>query len=183
MFLHTLSIGNIIVTTAFNKKIAETGIVACDQRGKHANRPNKLSATIRDDIRKHTASFLNVESHYIRIREQSEQEYLEEGLTLSKMYTLNKQWCREQNATVTVGKRWLYEHIFNFENNIGFFKPKKDQCSLCEKFCNGSDEEQAVLLAEFEEHQTNKERSRHEKEIDKERSKTDKSFICLCYDL
>ena len=179
MFLSTISIGGTVVDTALKKKNKESGIVMDDQRGKHMNRHNKLPCAVRKNIRKHLNSFPRVESHYLR--EQTHREYLEEGLTIAKMYNLYKDWCEQRNFQA--GKKWLYTDIFNTEFNLGFFKPKKDQCDVCEQYLNASDQEKAELQEKFEEHHKNKELSRAQKDLDKDRCCKENTFVCACYDL
>ena len=68
---------------------------------------------------------------------------------------------------------------------MAFHKPKKDQCSSCtiyeEKKQRGevTDEDEEI----YQQHIKNKEMSRNEKKLDKERAKTDKSFVTITFDL
>ena len=48
--------------------------------------------------------------------------------------------CCEEN--VTAGKNGI---IWNYELNLGFFKSKSDQCSVCEAYNNASDAEKNGL--------------------------------------
>ena len=96
-------------------------------------------------IRTHINQFPRVESHYLR--EQTERGYIEEGLTIGKMYELYKSWCREKK--LDPAKKWLYSNIFNFEFNLGFLKPKRDQCDVCERYSNAFDAEKEELHQEI----------------------------------
>jgi len=62
-------------------------------------------------------------------------------------------------------------NIFN-EKNLSLFSPKKDQCDLCcgHKTGNINDEE-------WHKHIENKNRSREEKHIDKEKGLSDEIFV------
>lgn len=91
----------------------------------------KYGEEVVNTIREHINSFPRVQSHYCRANTQ--REYLESSLTLSKMYKLFR------NKMVGIGEeripsQWKYDEIFNREFNIGFHKPKKDRCDKCEKW-------------------------------------------------
>ena len=58
---------------------------AVDMRGKHHNRPQKVSDFLLNAVREHIRSFPTVESHYVR--KDSERQYLEEGFSIAKIYT------------------------------------------------------------------------------------------------
>ena len=66
--------------------------------------------------------FQRVECHYTR--QESTQEYLEENLSLSRMYIMYIDWAKENGKDVAT--KHYYFDIFNTRFNIGFFKPKKD---------------------------------------------------------
>ena len=53
-----------------------------------------------------------------------------------------KKWCRKQDTSAA--KQSLYADVFNHEFNLGFFEPKRDQCTICEAYKNASDAEKAV---------------------------------------
>lgn len=62
--------------------------------------------------------------------------------------------------------------------SFSFFKPKKDQCSLCERY-NRATETGSIddeLKTEYNEHQSMKVKSREEKEKDKNKSKEDSRY-------
>ena len=61
---------------------------------------------------------------------------------------------------------------------MSFFKPKKDQCSICSTY-----EQSLELEKSHEEHQERNVAARNEKEKDKERAQTDKSFHASAFDL
>ena len=75
-------------------------------------------------------------------------------------------------------KMRLYEHIFNTDINIGFFKPKKDQCSLCAEYANYSEEEKKKMEDTIQDHNNNKEISRKMKEQDKKEAQNDPNSVC-----
>jgi len=176
-FLDTLDVSNKTIDTTIGKKAS--GVVESDQRGRHVTRPNRIKQEVRDDIRQHIASFPKVPSHYLR--KDSTREYLEDGMTLAKMYKLYVAKCNERGKTP--GKKWLYENIFSTEFNLSFFKPKRDQCDFCEGFKNSSPEEKAEKSEKYDEHISNKEEARNQKNKDKAQSMDNKAHVTACYDL
>ncbi|RUS83616.1 hypothetical protein EGW08_008635 [Elysia chlorotica] len=98
------------------KALAETGHPPKDGRGKHNNRPHKLTADVRQAIQDHISSFRGRVSHYAR--GATRRLYLSEELNITKMYDLFK----ERHPEVTVGYE-SYRSIFNSDFNIGFGYP------------------------------------------------------------
>ena len=78
----------------------------------------------------------------------------------------------------------VYRSTFCKEYNLGFHKPKKDQCSLCTIYENTkqSGELTQKLIEENEQHQKIKNESRNAKEQDKKKAK-DKKCVCATFDL
>ncbi|XP_026727284.1 uncharacterized protein LOC113493484 [Trichoplusia ni] len=127
-FLNTLKVNEQMVYTAIEKFKLDEGIT--DLRGKHTNRPRKMSSSTESSIEKHISLFPKVESHYTR--KSSTRQYLSQDLNISKMYRLYTEWFPQQNyVEVTMATKRQYETIFNTKFNYSFFKPKKDQCSTC----------------------------------------------------
>ena len=83
---------------------------------------------------------------------------------------------------VTVGEK-TYRNIFNTSFNIGFHKPKKDQCSVCLEFSNSTHEQAAKLKEEYSVHQSNKAVARDLKENYKLKAQSDSTFSCYAFDL
>lgn len=75
----------------------------------------------------------------------------------------------------------MYCDIFNIEFNLSFFKPKKDQCSLCFQYETAQEEEKEKLKTEYEEHIHEKNLSRLEKTEDKEN--INENLIVSCFDM
>lgn len=84
--------------------------------------------------------------------------------------------CEEEK--LEYGNYLMYYTIFNKELNLAFFTPKKDQCELCIKFENASNEEKENFALQYENHLKEKDLSRTEKEKDKKSSN-----IVAVYDL
>ncbi|XP_047127392.1 uncharacterized protein LOC124808408 [Hydra vulgaris] len=112
---------------SIRKSIATTGHPPIDGRGKHKNRPHKLSESDREAIRKHLSSFRGRSSHYALGK--TKKIYLSENLNVSKMFELLKL----AYPTVKVGYE-TYRVIFNNNFNIGFGFPQKDTCLACDEF-------------------------------------------------
>ena len=123
--LSTLNIGTkTLLYTVENKK----GMVSKeDQKGKH--RPaNKTDDGILDSVRTHIELFPQMEAHYVR--KDSKRKYLPAGLNINCMWNMYKKKCLQNNQKyASAGK---YRAIYCNEYNYSFYKPKKDQCSLCE---------------------------------------------------
>ncbi|KAK4883904.1 hypothetical protein RN001_000175 [Aquatica leii] len=108
-----------------------TGTVTPDKRGKHTNRPFVILDSVKQEVREHINLFPKVPSHYCR--EKTNKLYVEDGLTISKMYRLYTTWANEKQL-ISLATERQYRDIFNTEFNIGFFKPKKDRCDICADF-------------------------------------------------
>lgn len=86
-------------------------------------------------------------------------------------------------------KQSKYRQIFCKKNyNISLFKPKKDQCSVCEYY-NRSKESGNVneeIDKEYKQHQLNNTSAREEQELDKKMSKESPGYYtatCADYSL
>ena len=65
-----------------------------------------------------------MENHYCCA--DTKKMYLAPGLNITKMYELYKQKCEVQQLYPV--KNSTYRHIFGTEYNLGFLRPRKDQC-------------------------------------------------------
>nr|CAH7761472.1 unnamed protein product [Callosobruchus chinensis] len=106
-------------------------IVEADRRGKHGEQ-KALDPPHKDAVR----AIPRVESQYLW--NQTSREYFQGSLNIATLYRLYKEQCLEENSPYV--KKFMYEHIFNTEFDIGFHKPIKDQCSTCEGYRNSSEE-------------------------------------------
>lgn len=180
MFLNTLSISETFVTTAL-KKVREGGSLESDMRGKHNTRPNKVDVDVKQSVRGHIKMFPLVPSHYIR--KDSNKMYLEEGLSIQKMYRLYLEYAKD-NTISTVATSRQYRDIFNEEFNISFFKPKKDQCDVCCAYNNLTDSMKSPeVQKQYEDHIKNKTIARELKDADKLLAVDDKTLCVACFDL
>lgn len=178
-FLRTLDIGDKLVRYTLARKQHGT-ISKTDQRGRHTP-SNKTTDAKVDHIKSHINSFPVVESHYKR--KNSHRKFLEQDLTIRKMYDLYKTKCQEDS--VTPASEMVYRKIFCTEFNYSFHKPKKDSCQVC----NAYNERKRINIATeedekaFKAHLDRKEKSRTEKEKDKQLSKENKSVYTAAFDL
>lgn len=173
-FKSTLDLSNKAIKTALTKK-SDSGIVQADMRGKHAHHP-----TIDPQVKQCVIDFINsiprIESHYLRA--QTTRQYILSDKSLADIHRDYKQ-LRERDG-LPFATSSTFNRIFNTEFNISFFMPKKDQCDLCERFKNTDEEGKRKLAQEYEQHLTEKNLARTEKENDKNR--TD-GTITAVYDL
>ncbi|XP_075987741.1 uncharacterized protein LOC142984195 [Anticarsia gemmatalis] len=163
-FLNTLSIHEQMVYTALEKFKTEESIT--DFRGKHNNRPRKMSSVTESSIEKHISLFPKVESHYTR--KSSTREYLSQDLNISKMYRLYTGWFPQQNfVDAKMATKRQYETTFNTKYNYSFFKPKKDYCSTCFVYEQSSPSEKQALEESYRRHLHRKETIRQIKNEEK----------------
>ncbi|XP_064598481.1 uncharacterized protein LOC135464842 [Liolophura sinensis] len=169
-FLATLDIRQRTVYYALDAKTninaANTeGFVSPDRRGKNTPK-NKTSDSDKAFLKAHIESFPAVESHYCRQR--TRRRYLDSSLNVKKMHELYEEHCRKENRTPA--KVHVYREIFNSEYNLGFHKPKKDECSLCDRFKKATLTEKEAMNTEYQAHQARKVQAREHKETDKKRA-------------
>lgn len=155
MFLDTFDISIRVVKTALTKN-------SPDKRGKHSNK-KRLNPELIDSVKAHIKSFPMMDSHYCRA--DSQRRYLDEHLTVAKMhrmYLIGKD--KNESSTATLRQ---YRDIFNHYFNLSFFKPKKDQCSVCAAWNQSSKDAESPQAASYNLHQASKEYVRNLKKEDK----------------
>lgn len=173
-FMATLSISNGPINRAL-KNVDEFGeFIGTDDRGKKepANKSNPEDLKF---LRDHIESFPTMESHYCR--KSSKRMYLDQKLSIAKMYQLYKNACSTQNKTPLSCSK--YRNVFGTDYNYSFYSPKKDQCSLCHKYKKDPIKYEAL----YREHQDRKTSSNEAKQRDKERSQNDDTFLSVTADL
>ena len=108
-----------------------------DQRGRHQNRPHKLSDEAVSFVKEHILQFPAETSHYSRCK-NGNRRYLSALLTVRKMYDEYVTFCHGNNTKpVSLNS---YRMIFNNYFNLGFGSPRSDTCSVCD------------TLADYDEH-------------------------------
>ncbi|MCG8049000.1 MAG: hypothetical protein N0E48_25925 [Candidatus Thiodiazotropha endolucinida] len=177
--MKTLDIGDKLIRYTLSKKQHGTS-GGSDQRGKHTPH-NKTTEENISYVKQHIASFPVVESHYQR--KGTKRMFLEQGLSISKMFELYKTKCLEDDMSPV--SEMVYRKIFCTEYNLSFHKPKKDICSTCNTF---EQKKKANTITQGDEinieaHIKRKEESRTEKENDKKVSQSDKSVCAVTFDL
>ncbi|XP_055956008.1 uncharacterized protein LOC130012334 [Patella vulgata] len=141
-------------------------------KGKHPKRviPEDRKQSVHD----HIMSIPRVESHYCR--STTRKEYFETTINLKILYEMYKEYCNDR--TIVPVQEHMYRHIYNYEYNIEFLKPKKDRCDKCEEFRNNadaSDEEKE----KFEEHL----RMKTETKVERDNDRVNKERAIICFDL
>ena len=103
--------------------------VCPSRRGRHNNRPNKVSEALRNDVRAHIQSFPAEQSHYSRAKNQNRM-YLSPTLSINSIYRDYVRCRTEENKPVV--SRAMYGKIFDTDFNLGFGSPRTDTCSRCD---------------------------------------------------
>ena len=96
-------------------------------KGKHQNRPHKLSDATVEAVRSHIKSFKGRESHYSN--KDSSKTYLPEDLNVAKMHKMF-----EEKYPNVICSYESYRSIFNKDFNVSFGYPRSDTCSTCDKY-------------------------------------------------
>ena len=117
--------------------------------------------------------FPTVSSHYRR--KETSKWYFESDVTMATMYRLFKEEHPATKIHITT-----YSKIIK-TLNIGFYKPKNDQCSLCTAYKNTKKTDEDVKL--YNEHTDRKNMCRLSKEADKKKAKSDPKFAAFIIDL
>ena len=180
-FLKTIDISHGPLITAL-KGGGEAGpFVGEDQRGKHTP-ANKASDIAIHRVKTHIESFPQIESHYTR--SDTRRCYLDQKLSINKMYSLYKVECNNEDPPVAPVGAISYRRVFCNEYNLSFFRPRKDQCSQCSKFKMLEGGEREAFRANYEAHLRRKEAARTAKAADKVRATEEKdTFVSATFDL
>jgi len=148
-----------------------------DFRGKHKNH-KAIDPLIKDSVCNHIKLYPTIESHYLR--KQTTRTFISGELNISKMHRMYEQYCKE-NGMLKWANLTAYRRIFNYDFNIGFHIPKKDQCSVCETYKNTIQKTQEVEENKLK-HDLEKNVSRKEKEMDKQNA-INGTIFSACFDL
>ena len=98
------------------------------------------------------------------------------------MYRLYKETFDAATDTPAV-KESFYRKIFCTEYNLSFFHPKKDQCTICEKYKTLVGEAKEAFLEEYNQHIKRKHDAQQSKANDKARSTREDNFMSASFDL
>ncbi|CAH2009676.1 unnamed protein product [Acanthoscelides obtectus] len=122
-----------------------------DGRGKHQNRPNKISAERVQSVHDHIKAIPKYVSHYSR-KVNPNRVFLNHDLNISTLYKdYYVEWCKERGIAPVKEDR--YRRIVCSDYNIGFKLPKSDTCHTCD-FLNNQMEANKENLEEFNEFKT-----------------------------
>lgn len=176
-FMETLTITEALIRSSLYRKKTEVGTMIPDFRGKHP-KGNQVSSESLKIIHEHIASLPAKESHYCR--KSSKKLYLDETLSIAKMYDLYKVMQKDNNRKAVSYEK--YCRIF-VKYNIAFFKPKKDHCATCTKFLEMSDTEKKLARTDYESHLKRKNEARVWRDEDKKFSQENQNILSFNFDL
>ena len=112
--IHSVSNGRLFRALQAQKK--GNGAPHQDQRGRHppGNKTDEAKISV---IKSHIDSIPRYKSHYSRA-DNPHREYLTPDLTLTKLYSLYKEYCAEKGEHPV--SDWVYRKVFNENYNLGF---------------------------------------------------------------
>ncbi|RVE40000.1 hypothetical protein evm_015350 [Chilo suppressalis] len=183
MFLDTLDINEQWVKTALLKQGMGSALES-DNRGKNCGR-RTLNSDLVANVKEHIQLFPKVPSHYCR--KDSNRDYLDENLSLPKMYTFYEAWMKKNRPAgehkFTFATYRQYKDIFDREFNLHFFKPKKDQCDVCYAWKHATPDERLELQASYDTHIGLKNLAQKMKNENKKTCNKDSSSCVACFDM
>ncbi|CAH1992646.1 unnamed protein product [Acanthoscelides obtectus] len=145
------------------------------------SKPHNITPiAIKQQVMSYIDSFPKIESHYCR--RDSKKEYLSPELNISIMYRLYQEYCEENDMSPV--SRFVYQSILHeHDPPLSFYKPKKDQCTVCNVFKASQNKEPSRV--NFENHKRREKESLEMKENDKKRAVENKGreFRAISFDL
>ena len=108
----TQAIGQLTILFALKKERGGRSVES-DKIGKSGH-VFKYTSNDKDRALEHIRSFPHVPSHYTR--KNSQRQYLEHRLNITKMYELYQEWCKSGSQTAV--SQTLYRQIFNTKENL-----------------------------------------------------------------
>ena len=178
-FCKTFSFSFRCVDSALAGKGDSGAFVGTDKR-KGGPAHNKISEDIVKHIHNHINTFPKVLPHYCR--KNSNKQYLSPDLNIKQMYRLYRDdYCVRLNLPPV--KEHKYRQIFTNDFNLRCFKPKKNQCSVCNAYSDADEARKLTLKVAWDQHKQREKESMEEKYIDKQRAHDDKSFLVVTFDL
>lgn len=150
---------------------------------KHGNQP-KTSAEARKTILDHIKMFPAFESHYSR--SHTSKKYLSSELSISKMFRLYTDYCKEKN--IQPQSEYYYRQMFVQHFNYQFKKPNNDTCAKCDKLeviKRSTENEEEKLKADDlkTKHLDLAETAYSQKKYDKNLSLKEKGLAVISFDL
>ena len=116
-FLGIHGVSNGRLERALKAQIKTGGTPHSDERGRHCP-GNKTDEDDVAFIKSHIDSFPRYQSHYSR-QDNPHRKYLSPELSVTKMYLLYKEKCREEKRETTCSE-WVYRKTFNESFNLSF---------------------------------------------------------------
>lgn len=174
-FLNTLGVTEKVVRTSL-EKVNCFGVVEPERRGGRYKTMKENDKNLREEVINHINRFGRVEGHYVRA--ESTREFLHEDLNISRMYRMYV----NENTGKKVASIALYAGIKK-EMNLGFYRPKKDQCSLCMTYKTGDISVKDNLKERYDTHNLEKTEIRKIKECSKKRAREDSKFEAAVFDM
>lgn len=159
-----------------------------DKRGKHANRPNKISEEAHENVKRHIDAIPKYTSHYSRQKNPGK-VYIDHDLSIASLYNdYYLDWCKDKGISPV--KESYYRRIFCSEYNIGFKLPKSDTCKTCDflriqiESSNGKNEaENKSFKCQLELHQGRAAALQNSLKEEIEKAKTTNDTLVLTFDL
>ena len=111
-------------------------------RGKHSNRPSRLSSEQVEHVKEHINMFPADESHYSH-SVNTRRKHLSPLLNITIVYKLYKSWCHERKFRAV--SQQSHRTVFNSHFNLNFGHPKSDTCNICDA---GDDDEHRKRAAD-----------------------------------
>ncbi|XP_063220830.1 uncharacterized protein LOC134530141 [Bacillus rossius redtenbacheri] len=101
-----------------------------ENRGKHTERPNKLSRDVWTKVEEHWAKFPSKQSHYSR--GHTERKYFENpDLNVKKMFIAFQQYYFDSTGKTLTMKYSTYHRYFRENSPYCFRQPRTDVCDFC----------------------------------------------------
>ncbi|KAK9747514.1 hypothetical protein QE152_g5209 [Popillia japonica] len=178
-FEKTLNISNGPINKAFEG--GQDGFFSAEDKRGRKTPYNKSKEEDVAFVKQHIEMFPTMESHYCR--KNTQRLYLDAKLSIRKMYSLYLEFCHD-NSRVPLSQS-MYRKIFCTAFNLSFFVPKKDRCSLCNRYAEAKKTESLTdqLEALYNNHMARKTNANLTKEADKQRSENDPTFLSITVDL
>ncbi len=177
-FCTTLAISNKRIARALRERANGVFIGSDKRKGKCPK--NKLSEEQKNLVKKHINEFPRMDPHYCR--KDTNLQYLSPELNVSKMYHLycNEFCIRENIRPVKLHK---YREIFVTDYNLKFFIPKKDQCSQCNAYKNGTVQYKDENKVKWDDHKRREKEAMDHKALDKQKAAEELNFKSIAFDL
>lgn len=178
MFINVLRVSTKRINTALCK-VRKLEIP--DRRGLSSGGHNKMSADQESAVITHINQFPRYKSHYCRST-KGNQEFLQEGTTLTIMYKLYK------IANLKPVSFSSYKKIFLTKFNLRQKKPKKDTCNKCDTFSAKikgltNEEEKIKVQSEHDLHLQEAETARKEMNLDLEIAENNENTETVTFDM